>query len=73
MWNDSQQINNNIFIAWANLIEWIQEWHEILKDYLAIGLMSRVFTNGLEDRGSVPGQVIPKAKKMVLDATMLNT
>ena len=30
--------------------------------------MSRVFANGLEDRGSIPGRVIPKIKKMVLDA-----
>ena len=25
------------------------------------------------DRGSIPGQVIPKIQKMVLDATLLNT
>ena len=43
-------------------------------DYLmAIGLMSRVFVNGPEDWGSIPGQVIPKTQKMVLDATLLNT
>ena len=35
--------------------------------------MSRVFTNGLGDRGSIPGQVIPKTQKIVLDAAMLNT
>ena len=35
----------------------------------AIGLMSRVFANGLEDQGSIPGRVIPKTQKMVLDAT----
>ena len=35
--------------------------------------MSRVFTNGLGDRGSIPGQVIPKTQNMVLDDTMLNT
>ena len=34
---------------------------------------SRVFTNGLGDRGSVPGHVIPKIQKMVLDATLLCT
>ena len=34
--------------------------------------MSRVFANGLGDWGSIPGQVIPKTKKMVLDATLLN-
>ena len=27
------------------------------------GLMSRVFTNGLGDRGSIPGRVIPKTQK----------
>ena len=37
----------------------------------AIGLMSRVFANGPEDRGSIPGQVIPKTQKMVL-AALLN-
>ena len=35
--------------------------------------MSRVFANGPEDRGSIPGQVIPKTQKMVLDAALLNT
>ena len=27
-----------------------------------IGLMSRVFANGPGDRGSIPGQVIPKTQ-----------
>ena len=40
--------------------------------YRAIGQMSRVFANGPGDRGSIPGQVIPKTKKMVLDAALLN-
>ena len=35
--------------------------------------MSRVFTKGQEDWGSIPGRVIPKTPKMVLDATLLNT
>ena len=38
-----------------------------------IGLVRRVFTNGPGDRGSIPGWVIPKTKKMVLDAALLNT
>ena len=38
-----------------------------------IGLMSRVFTNDPGDRGSIPGRVIPKTQKMVLDAALLNT
>ena len=40
---------------------------------LTIGLMSRVFANGPGDRGSIPGRVIPKTQKMVLDAALLNT
>ena len=41
--------------------------------YQAIGLMSRLFSNSLEDQGSIPGRVIPKIQKMVLAATLLNT
>ena len=32
-----------------------------------------MFANGTGDRGSIPGRVIPKTKKIVLDATLLNT
>ena len=32
----------------------------------------RVFTNGLGNRGSISGQIIPKIQKMVLDAILLN-
>ena len=35
--------------------------------------MSRVITNSLGDQGSIPGRVIPKTQKMVLDATLLKT
>ena len=35
--------------------------------------MSRVFANGPGDRVSIPGQVIPKTKKIVLDSNLLNT
>ena len=38
-----------------------------------IALVGRVFTNGLEDQGSVSGRVIPKTLKMVLDTSLLNT
>ena len=40
---------------------------------LVISLMSRVFTNGPGDWGSIPGWVIPKTQKMVLDAALLST
>ena len=32
-----------------------------------------MFANGLGDLGSIPGRVIPKTQKMVLDASLLNT
>ena len=35
--------------------------------------MVRVFTNGPGDRSSIPGRVILKTQKMVLDAFLLNT
>ena len=39
----------------------------------AIGLMSRVFVNGPGGQGSIPGRVIPKTQKMVLDTSLLYT
>ena len=39
----------------------------------AIGLISRVFANGSGDWSSIPGRVIPKIWKMVLDAALLST
>ena len=35
--------------------------------------VSAVFANGPGDLGSIPGRVIPKTQKMVLDASLLNT
>ena len=40
---------------------------------VTIGLGVRVFANGPGDLGSIPGRVIPKTQKMVLDASLLNT
>ena len=45
-------------------------WHYFGSD---IGLEVRVFTNGPGDLGSIPGRVIPKTQKMVLDTSLLNT
>ena len=38
-----------------------------------IGLAVRVFANRPGDLGLIPGRVIPKIQKMVLDASLLNT
>ena len=37
------------------------------------GLVGRVFANGPGNRGSIPGRVIPKTLKMVLNTSLLNT
>ena len=56
--------------------------HDILfPDYIGkgrtiiseIGMMVRVFANCLGELGSIPGRVIPKTQKVVLDASLLNT
>ena len=39
----------------------------------ALGLMSKVFANGPRDMGSIPGWVMPKTRKMVLDTALLST
>ena len=41
--------------------------------YRPMGLMSRVFSNGLGDQGSIPGRDIPNTQKTVLDAAFFNT
>ena len=38
-----------------------------------VGIMVRVFSNGMRDQGSIPDLFIPKNQKMVLDAFSLNT
>ena len=45
----------------------------LLIDSYQKSIMVRVFANGLGELGSIPGRVIPKIQKMVLDASLLNT
>ena len=51
--------------------------HSEIVNYLLthwlIGLVGRVFTDGPGDLGSIPGCIIPKTLKMVLDTSLLNT
>ena len=49
---------------------WGDKLHSDNRD---IGPAVRVFANGPGDLGSIPGRVIPKTLKMVLDTTLLNT
>ena len=59
-------VNTNIYGNWPLL-------KISLCHYRPIGLMVRVFTNGPGDRSSIPGRVIPKTQKMILDVALLNT
>ena len=64
---------------WHFYFRWKETFHQkirrrvlIYTDQL-IGLVGRLFTNGPRDRGSIPGRVIPKTLKMVLDTSLLKT
>ena len=48
-------------------------WDNYFINNQLIGIMGRVFANGPADLGSIPGRVIPKTLKMVLDTYLLNT
>ena len=51
-----------------------EAWCAIFLCYFSVsGLMSRMISNGLGDRGSFPDRVIPTTQKMVIDVTLLNT
>ena len=38
-----------------------------------VGLVGRVFANGLGDLGSIPGRVIPMTLKIIPDISLINT
>ena len=46
--------------------------HIFSKSVQLIGLVDRVFANGPGDQGLIPGRVIPKTLKMVIDNSLLN-
>ena len=70
MWNTDSLIQ--VWIQIAVSISYDNN-HYTISTFWLIGLMGRVFTNGPEDLGSIPGCVMPKTLKMVLDASLLNT
>ena len=49
-----------------------QVYSQFFKSVFIIGIMVRVFANGLGDLGSIPGWIIPKTQKMLLDAALLS-
>ena len=56
-------------------VSWMKHYRSVrfINVKCKIGLMSRVFANSPGDHCSIPGQVIPKTQKMVLDSALLNT
>ena len=47
--------------------------YQTTESYIYIYIYIYMFTNGLGDQGSIPGRVIPKTQKIVLDASLLGT
>ena len=62
-------MKDNLSIYIILIVSWIYSklWNQVN------GLMSRVFANGPGDWGSIPGRVLPKSQKMVLEDALLNT
>ena len=60
--------------SWLSLnhINKLDLWCKYNAKIQLIGLVGRMFTNGLGYLGSNPGCVIPKTLKMVLDTSLLN-
>ena len=64
---DKYTLDNSLFLKNVNFL-----YTKYIGEHL-IGLVGRVFANGLVDRGSIPGRVMIKTfKKMVLDTSLLN-
>ena len=58
------EVFHQIFGGWEVQTMW--NLHNLSCVRRDIGIMVRVFVNGPEDRGSIPGRVIPKTKKWYL-------
>ena len=61
------------FISSSELASFIKSTFSLSLFLPDNGLAVRVFANGSGDLSSIPGRVIPKTQKMVLDASLLNT
>ena len=58
---------------YINILWEIRRFFFIMGNLRWLWILSRVFANGPGDQSSIPGRVIPKTQKMVLDAALLNT
>ena len=56
-----------VFYGISNLVDYFTP------NPVFIYIVDRMFANGPGNQDSIPGRVIPKTQKMVLDAALLNT
>ena len=63
----------NLLLYWTELAELELFWQLNSAVMLNCGLVGRVFANGPGDLGYIPGSIIPKTLKMVLDTSLVNT
>ena len=84
---NSPDLNPLDYYVWSVVEKDVNEYGHDTKDSLKAAIVRvmsdmnkeqfgpavRVFANGPGDLGSIPGRVIPKTLKMVLDTTLLNT
>ena len=67
--NYQSTVYNYIFIFYR----YWDQYSDIKTNSDNVLIVIRVFANVPGDLGSIPGRVIPKTQKMVLDASLLNT
>ena len=70
---DKKLISSSIFPESSKLLFFFCQVTLSLVNRVSLGLVGRVFANDPGDLGSIPGRVIPKTLKMVLDTSLLNT
>ena len=66
-----EEMSTDLFIFY--LLKYIYIYIYIYINNRLIGPVGRMFANDLVDLVSIPGHVIPKTSKMVLDTSLLNT
>ena len=66
------KINHAKSYAAICTVKSLRIWYFNSQSLHLILIYIRVFANGPGDRGSIPGCVIPKTQKMLLDASLLN-
>ena len=69
-----------VWVIWENYVHstfvftfFMQLFLKSFYTHQPLGIIGRVFPNGPGDRGLIPGLIIPKTQKMILDTSLLNT